>query len=469
MAEIFALLIFVALFAIGAIRGVHIGVLMIAGAAGTGIVLAGIEVKEIVEGFPLNIMILLVGVTYFFAIAQTNGTIDALIDRALAKVGNRAALLPLVFFLLTMGIASMGAPLAGLVMMPVAMQVARRYKIDFALMGLAVCFAIGAGGFAPTSLYGIVTYGTAHSAGISLHPFVLFGMAVATYVIMLAATYAMFGRSLMRAQASAQRSIDVPDLATARTQGNHPFERETALNRGKASIASGDFLSDDDEAMYSSADADNESVTLQKLSTVQILTIVLIIALIGAVVALAAFGKEPDIGILCFAFASVLTLIDPSTGKNSISKIDWSTVLLVGGIITFVGVLEHMGAVDLLGEAAKSAGSPIVAAFVLCLVGGLVSAFASTTGILAALVPLALPLIADGSLPGWALIASLGICSAVVDVSPFSTLGATVVATAPEEDKPRLVRVLTRFGLSMVVIGPVALVGLLVVPTMLAG
>lgn len=52
MAEIFALLIFVALFAIGAIRGVHIGVLMIAGAAGTGIVLAGMEVEEIVKGFP---------------------------------------------------------------------------------------------------------------------------------------------------------------------------------------------------------------------------------------------------------------------------------------------------------------------------------------------------------------------------------------------------------------------------------
>lgn len=469
MAEIFALLIFIAFFAIGAIRGVHIGVLMIAGAAGTGILLAGMTMKEIVEGFPLSIMILLVGVTYFFAIAQTNGTIDALIDRALAKVGNRAVVLPLVFFLLTMGIASMGAPLAGLVMMPVAMQVARRYGIDFALMGLAVCFAIGAGGFAPTSLFGIVTYGTAHSAGISLHPLVLFGVAVLTYVIMLASAYAMFGRTLFRTRVSAEGSIHVPDLATARTQGNHPFERETALNRGKASIASGDFLSDNDEAMYSSADAASESITLQKLSGVQVLTVALIIALIGAVVALAAFGKEPDIGILCFAFASVLTLIDPSTGKNSVSKIDWSTVLLVGGIITFVKVLEQMGAVDLLGEAAKSVGSPIVAAFVLCLVGGLVSAFASTTGILAALVPLALPLIADGSLPGWALIASLGICSAVVDVSPFSTLGATVVATAPEDDKPRLVRVLTRFGLSMVVIGPVALIGLLVVPTMLAG
>lgn len=474
MAQIIALLIFVALFALGAVRGVHIGVLMTAGAAGVGIFLAGMEISDVVAGFPLSIMVLLVGVTYFFAIAQTNGTIDSLIDKALDKVGSRALILPIVFFLLTTGIASMGAPLAGLVMMPVAMQVARRYRIDFALMGLAVCFAIGAGGFAPTSLFGIVTYGTAHDAGIGLNPLLLFAIAAGTYVLMLAAAYLMFGRALFRPAQETKGHIHAPELATAATQGNHPFERESALRRGKASTSSVQFGEDDeDAAMFDESDAnseavDNDSSSRLPLTGVQWLTVLFIVGLIATVIVLAAMGQDPDIGILCFAFASVLTLIDPSTGKNAVSKIDWSTVLLVGGIIMFVGVLQEMGAVDMLGQAAKAIGSPLIAALVLCAVGGLVSAFASTTGILAALVPLALPLIADGSLPGWALIAALGVCSAVVDVSPFSTLGATVVATSPESEKPRLVSILTKFGLSMVVIGPVLLVGVLVLPAMLA-
>ncbi len=199
----------------------------------------------------------------------------------------------------------------------------------------------------------------------------------------------------------------------------------------------------------------------------QILTVVLMVGLIGSVVVLAALGQEPDIGLLCFLFGAILALVDPATGKAALPKIDWSTVLLVGGIITFVGVLQEMGAVDLLGDGAKAIGSPLLAAFVLCVVGGLVSAFASTTGILAALVPLALPLIEAGGVPGWALIAALGICSAVVDVSPFSTLGATVVATAPGEEKPRLTRILVKFGMSMVIIGPIVLVGGLVLPAML--
>lgn len=455
LTQIIALLIFVALFAIGAVRGVQIGVLMLVGAAGTGLLFTDMAVDDIVAEFPLDIMILLAGVTYFFAIAQENGTVDKIIDWALERVGSSAVLLPAVFFVITGCIAAMGAPLAGLVMMPVGMQVARKYGVDYALMGLAICFAIGAGGFAPTSLYGIVTYSTAHDAGIDLSPFLLFGIAVAVYLVMLVVAYFMYGRSLF-----SKTTVAAAEHASTGSA-------QSKVSRGSASASNVAFGEDDeDEALFDSSTTD-EAGESKPFTFVQILTVIFMVGLIGSVVVLAALGQEPDIGLLCFMFGAILALVDPKTGKAAIPKIDWPTVLLVGGIITFVGVLQNMGAVDLLGEGAESIGSPLIAAFVLCIVGGLVSAFASTTGILAALVPLALPLIAAGGVPGWALIAALGVCSAVVDVSPFSTLGATVVATAPVEDKPRLTRILVKFGMSMVVIGPVALVGGLVVPAML--
>lgn len=474
--QILALGIFIALFAIGAIRGVHIGVLMLVGAAGTGLLLTDMAVDDIIAEFPLSIMVLLAGVTYFFAIAQENGTVDRIIDWALEKVGSSAVLLPAVFFLITAGIASMGAPLAGLVMMPVGMQVARKYGVDYALMGLAICFAIGAGGFAPTSLYGIVTYSTAHDAGIDLSPFLLFGIAVGVYLVMLVVAYFMFGRSLFtkKSAANARTSAEAGvgqagagESAAGAVGGSGAGLRSAGISRGSASATKVAFGEDEeDEALFDSSNS-GASTASAPFSFVQILTVALMGALIGTVVVLAALGQEPDIGLLCFLFGAILALVDPKTGKAALPKIDWSTVLLVGGIITFVGVLQSMGAVDLLGEGAKAIGSPLIAAFVLCIVGGLVSAFASTTGILAALVPLALPLIAAGGVPGWALIAALGVCSAVVDVSPFSTLGATVVATAPAEAKSRLTTILVKFGMSMVIIGPVVLVGGLVLPAMM--
>jgi len=95
------------------------------------------------------------------------------------------------------------------------------------------------------------------------------------------------------------------------------------------------------------------------------------------------------------------------------ARIDWSTAFVVGGIVTYVGVLQKLDAVNLLGREAMGIGSPLLAALVICMVAALVSAFASTTGVLAALVPMAVPLAASGSVPGWALITTLGVSATV--------------------------------------------------------
>ena len=72
--QVSALAIFVVVFAIAALRGVHLGVMMFAAACGAGVWLGGMPLRDVVRGFPVSIMVLLVGVTYFFAIARVNGT-----------------------------------------------------------------------------------------------------------------------------------------------------------------------------------------------------------------------------------------------------------------------------------------------------------------------------------------------------------------------------------------------------------
>ncbi len=54
--------------------------------------------------------------------------------------------------------------------------------------------------------------------------------------------------------------------------------------------------------------------------------------------------------------------------------------------------------------------------------------------------------------------------STVVDVSPFSTNGAIVLANAQEYDRDRLYKQLLAFGAAVVVIAPLATWGVLVVP-----
>ena len=123
--DLAALAIFVAVFVVAAVRQVHVGVAMFAAACGVGVGLAGLPLRTVVSGFPVSLMVLLAGVTYFFGIAQTNGTVDRVISAVLRLVGERTALLPAVFFALTGGISSMGSPLAGLVMAPIGLPLPR--------------------------------------------------------------------------------------------------------------------------------------------------------------------------------------------------------------------------------------------------------------------------------------------------------------------------------------------------------
>ena len=363
-----AITIFVAVFAIATLRNVHLGILMFPAACAVGIVLAGMPLREVVGGFPVSIMVLLAGVTYFFGIAQVNGTIDRVIGAVVTHAGARPVAMPFLFFALAGAIAAMGSPQAGLVLAPVGMPIARRSGVDPVLMAIAINSGIAAGGYAPTSLFGIVSYRVAREAGIQFSPYTLLGVAVAANFVLLVAAVLMFGRA-----GRGQMAIEPDAIAKALPRGFAPHH---------------------------------------------VVTLVCMMCLVASVVACAVRGIEPDIGVFAFAFGAFLTLVYPSFGTPAFARIDWSTVFAVGGIVTFVGVLQKLGAVNLLAHAAMNVGTPLLTALVICMTAGLVSAFASTTGILAALVPLAVPLATSGGVSDWGLICAMSVCAAIVDVSP---------------------------------------------------
>ena len=448
-APVIAIAIFVAVFAVATVRKVHLGILMFPTACAVGVLLAGMPLREVVGGFPLNIMVLLAGVTYFFGIAQVNGTIDRLIGTVVAHAGSRPVVLPFVFFGLAGAVAAMGSPQGGLVLAPVGMPVARQSGMDPVLMAVAINSGISAGGFAPTSLFGIVTYRIAREAGIDLNPFTLLAVVTLANLALVIAALVMFGKHRGRViDVDGRRAIGTITTArqpSAASREDQPVEITSGAALEVVRTVTGPRL---------------------RLERRHIATMACMIGLVVSVIACAVSGNDPDIGVIAFGFGALLALIDPKFGALAFPKIDWSTVFMVGGIVTFVGVLQKMGSVNLLGHSAMNVGTPLVAALLICAIAGLVSAFASTTGILAALVPLAVPLATSGDIAGWALICALGACASIVDVSPFSTTGATLIASAAEDERPRLRVLLTRWGMSMVVVGPVVLVPLLVILSM---
>ena len=413
-----ALAVFAAIFAVAAFRNVPVGIVMLAAACGVGVLLADMTLAQVLDGFPVGTMVILAGVTYFFGIARANGTIDRVIDGVLARIGSNVVALPFAFFGLTASISAMGAPVGVFVMAPIGMQIARKHGVDAMLMGVAIASGGATGAFAPTGFYGIVTYGTTQDAGIALGPMTLFAVAAgANLAIVLAAFLSFGGRALLARRTS-------PHVSTASSEA----ERAPRAPLGRNQIA----------------------------------TVVLIVALIATLVAGSLMGLDLDVGVLCFSFGALLALIDPAAGRAGVLKIDWATVVLICGIITYVALLQTTGAVDLLNETANAVEPPVLTALALCVVAGLVSAFASTSGTLAALVTFAVPLAASGAVPAVPFICALAVCACLVDMCPFSPNGAALIATSDEDQRPRMTSLLTRWGLSMIVLGPLVLGGSLV-------
>ena len=98
--EVTSILVLVAIFVIGTLRPINMGLLGIAAAFVVGSAV-GVSEDDIFAGFPGDLFIILVGVTYLFAIANNNGTVDWLVHAAVRAVGGRVALIPWVMFGIT--------------------------------------------------------------------------------------------------------------------------------------------------------------------------------------------------------------------------------------------------------------------------------------------------------------------------------------------------------------------------------
>lgn len=417
VAPIAALVTFAALFALATTRRVHLGVLMFAGACAVGLAVR-IPLRQVVAGFPVGILLLVAGVTYFFGIAQLNGTVDLLLSVMVRRGGGGRHTAPALFFALSAMASGMGSPQAGLATGPIGMPFARRAGVDSALMAIAINSGISVGSFAPTSLFGIVTLGVARQARIDVKPFVLLAVALAANLLLLTVAVFLFPNRPVRGNDPARA---VPDAMTDSSGG----------------------------------------ARVSGLTTQQVLTLACMVALAGSIAFAAVTGVEIDIGAATLGLGAILAVVDPVVGSRAFARIDWSTAFVVGGIVTYVGVLQSLDAVDLLGRTAMQVGTPVAAAVLVCMLAALVSAFASTTAVLAGLVPLAVPLAASGEIAGWALITALGVCATIVDASPFSNTGATLIASTAEQDRPRLRTMLLWWGMSMVIVGPIVLVPVL--------
>jgi Na+/H+ antiporter NhaD/arsenite permease-like protein len=425
--ELLSNIVLVAIFLVATLLPINMGVLGIVAAFGLGTAL-GVSEDDISAGFPGDLFVILVGVTYLFAIATNNGTVDWLIHAAVRAVGGRTAAIPWVMFGVTAILTASGAVVPGAVAIiaPIGLGFAVTYGINPVLMGLMIINGATAGGFSPISVFGSIVNGVVERSALDENAMLLFVSSFVFNLLLSVIVFFLFGgRELLG------RRQEVPGESSAR------FERrveEKATAGGPPPMAGGSAVTADE---------------VPELDRDKILTLIGIVSLVAV-----ALAFEVDVGFVALTIAAILSLISPQATKGAVNKVAWPTVLLICGVVMYVGLLETLGTIDWLGEQVAKINSALLAALLICYVGGVVSAFASTTGILGALIPLAVPFLETGAVGAVGLIIALSISSSVVDSSPFSTSGALTVANTPADRRDFVFKRLMQWGMSMVVVAP---------------
>ncbi|QSE80423.1 SLC13 family permease [Rhodococcus koreensis] len=448
--ELIPILALAVMFLAATVLPVNMGALGFVAAFFVGTLSLHMGSDDIIAGFPSSLFLTLVGITYLFAIAQNNGTVDLMVRGAVRLVRGRVALIPWVMFGITAVLTAIGAlgPAAVAIVAPIALGFAARYKINALLMGMMVVHGAQAGGFSPISIYGVTVNDIASKAGLTNSPLTLFlGSLLFNAAIGVLLFVFLGGRDLIG------RSV-------------HDDGVEDTAGTGAGGSGGG--------APTTGGDAGSGGATATKVRPAQTLagsparpgvTFDQGLTLVG-LAALAVFSLilDLDVGFISMTVAVVLALASPKAQKGAIAQISWSTVLLIGGVLTFVGVLQEAGTVEYVGNAVASLGMPLLVALLLCYIGAIVSAFASSTAILGATIPLAVPFLLAGEVGAVGVIVALAISSTIVDVSPFSTNGALVLANAQNVDRDRFYKQILKYSALVVAIGPLAAWAILVVP-----
>ena len=381
----------------------NVGVAAMAFAWLIGTYAAGFKADQVAAGFPSALFLTLTGVMLLFALAETNGTLERLAQRAVALARGRTRLIPILLFLIACALSSVGpgAVTAVALLIPTAMAVATRAGVPRFLTALAVANGANAGNLSPISAVGILANTKMAEAGIGGHSVKVWIANLAAHVLVMAAAYALFGRW--------ESSRDAGDAGTGGPAAPSSFER------------------------------------------VHWLTIAVIVAWIAGVV-----GLQLNVGFAAFLAASLLILLSLADETASVKRVPWGVIVMVCGVSVLIGVLEKTGGMELFTALLARLATPATVDGTVAFVTGLISTWSSTSGVvLPAFLPAVPGLVQKvGGGDPLAVALSINVGSAMVDVSPLSTLGALCVATVADPMEARtLFRQLLLWGLSMAVVG----------------
>jgi di/tricarboxylate transporter len=452
----------VAVFAIATVRPINMGILAFLAAFAVGGLVSGLSMEEIQDSFPGDFFFVAFGITLLFGLARANGSLDVIMQKCLKLVRGKRWAIVWMMFLLAAALMALGSVLAVAMLAPIAMPIAKRYNINPLLMGMMLSHGMLGTAFSPITVYSVGIQELLDEQGINVSPVALFFVPFLLNVLLAAIAFTFLGgRGLFR-----EHTVVDDDLELAAV-GAGGITQPTPGDAGAGGSGSAGGRHGIAEKAGRPRGTGPASVTPDQTRIEQHTVVTyehwITFAAIAGLLAAALFGI--DVGVAATCIGAVLLLAFPRHVEATMRAVSWQAVLLVCGVVTYMSVLSANGTIDWLGEKVTDMPWPLFTALVLFVIVGMISAVGSSFGIILIALPLALPLLEAGHFSVAAFIIGLAFSATVVDVSPFSTNGVIVLASAQVEDRQRFQKQMLTYCGYIVVVGPLLAWLLLVVPS----
>lgn len=348
--------------------------------------LAGLKLKDVYGSFNTQIFLRMLGMQVLIVIARTNGTLK-LLAAAVMKFtkGKLIRLLPIVLYL-AMGIASWFNLGISTVITPLVFALS--FEMGFTnhlTLGFCTMFMLFSWGISPYSMGGLNLAAYAAEQGYTLNLWAGAFTSCLVGSIMFFAMYFYLGWHKMQ-----------------------PIEMKNAGDGEKAEFGF------------------NQIMTLLGFAAFVVMNLVF----------------KVDMMVTPIVVAIVLLCLGCGNSKIIIKEIPWNSLIMIGGMTVYVGIIKLMGGVDLLTGVIVAVANKTLAPAVMNLMCAFMSIFASGNGVVIPTMSATVSNLA-AAIPGLSIPAmfwAVAIGANATPMSPMSTVGAQSLAyfsaaSSPSEEE----------------------------------
>ena len=362
---------------IGFVRNVNVGILCMGFSMVLGLVF-GLDAKEILSGFSSSLFSQRVGITYLFAIINSNGTLELLARKMVGLVGKKKALIPFVMYILGFLICAVGpGAIPSLAIIPViAIPVAVSAGINPIMTAIIGDLGVMSGRMSPLTPESAVVRELMEEQGLTGN----------TIPIMISLTIT---------------ALIVAVLVYIYYKGWKVEKRE-----------------------------DKTEEALPKFNGKQWLSLAGLLIL-----AVGVLFFSWNVGLTGFLAGSVLIVLGCGEEKKAIKGIPWNVILMVLGVGILMNVISLSGGIDIMVAGLEKIMGHRTAAMIMAITAGFMSFFSSGLGVVfPTLIPTASGLASGLGVGAVELVSVIVIGGTVSGFTPISTTGALIMAGVAQQE-----------------------------------